>query len=250
MIDAISQALAHPGLPWLVVAAFAGGLARGFAGFGTAMVFIPVASLFLHPVAAITAMVVMDVFGPMPLLKRAWRDADRPELLVLALGGVIGIPLGTIALTSLDPVVFRWAVSLICFVLLALLASGWRYNGKPGRGLVFGLGLIAGFMGGLAGLPGPFVILFYLSGRRAISVIRGVSMLFLFSTDIIVVSTFALRGLLSVDFLMLGLVCSVPLAAGAMLGQRLFNPEKAALFRMVAYTLIAIAASVGLPLFD
>ena len=75
-------------------------------------------------------------------------------------------------------------------------------------------------------------------------------MLFLFSTDIIVVSTFALRGLLSIDFLVLGLVCSVPLAAGAMLGQRLFNPEKAALFRMVAYTLIAIAATVGLPLFD
>ena len=250
MIDALSQALVLPGLAWLALAAFAGGLTRGFAGFGTAMIFIPVASLFLTPVAAITVMVVTDILGPAPLIKRAWRDADRPELSRLAFGALFGVPLGTFALTALDPLAFRWAVSLICFALLALLVSGWRYNGAPGVRFVLALGFAAGFMGGLAGLPGPLVILFYLSGRREISVIRGVSLLFLFGTDILLVGTFLLRDLLATDYIVVGLICALPLAVGATVGQHLFRPEKAKLFRFIAYALIATAALAGLPLFD
>tara|TARA_R110000850_G_scaffold112379_6_gene226177 strand:- start:705 stop:998 length:294 start_codon:yes stop_codon:yes gene_type:complete len=63
MIETLYQSLFFPGLVWLLGAAFVGGLVRGFTGFGTAMVFIPVASLFLTPVSAIAALVVMDILA-------------------------------------------------------------------------------------------------------------------------------------------------------------------------------------------
>ncbi|MGR3722235.1 sulfite exporter TauE/SafE family protein [Abyssibius alkaniclasticus] len=250
MIETLYQSLFFPGLVWLLGAAFVGGLVRGFTGFGTAMVFIPVASLFLTPVSAIAALVVMDIFGPAPLLRRAWRAVDRAELGRLVLGGLIGIPLGTLALTALDPVAFRWGVSATSLTLLAVLASGWRYEGRPTARLVLAIGFAAGFLGGLAGLPGPIVILFYLSGRRAIAEIRGVSLLFLFSTDVVLIATFWLRGLIGINDIALGLICAIPLAIGAVLGQTLFRPEQARLFRAVAYGLIAVAAISGLPVFD
>ena len=157
MIETLYQSLFFPGLVWLLGAAFVGGLVRGFTGFGTAMVFIPVASLFLTPVSAIAALVVMDIFGPAPLLRRAWRAVDRAELGRLVLGGLIGIPLGTLALPALDPVAFRWGVSATSLTLLAVLASGWRYEGRPTARLMLAIGFAAGFLGGLAGLPGPIV---------------------------------------------------------------------------------------------
>ncbi|MEX0969183.1 MAG: sulfite exporter TauE/SafE family protein [Paracoccaceae bacterium] len=250
MIEALGQSLIFPGLAWLLFAAFIGGLVRGFAGFGTAMVFIPVASIFMPPVVVIATLVVTDIFGPLPLLRRAWRAVDRAELARLVLGGLVGIPLGTLALTALDPMAFRWGVSATCLILLALLASGWRYDGQPTARLVLAIGLGAGFLGGLAGLPGPIVILFYLSGRRAIAEIRGVSLLFLFSTDVVLIVTLGLRGYVGVQEIVLGIVCAIPLAIGAIIGQALFRPEQARLFRSVAYGLIAVAAFSGLPLFD
>lgn len=250
MIDIFSAAFSQTGLVWLIIAAFAGGLTRGFTGFGAAMVFIPIASLFLPPVAAIAVLVITDILGPLPLLRRGWHDADRAELGRLALGGLIGIPLGTLALTALEPVVFRWLISGICLALLVVLATGWRYDGVASRPVVLLIGLAGGFMGGLAGLPGPIVILFYLSGRRAVSVIRGVTLLYLFSTDIVVITTFTLRGLLLPEYIALGLICAIPTACGAVLGQRLFQPDRARLFRGVAYGLIALSAISGLPLFD
>ena len=63
------------------------GLVRGFAGFGTAMVYLPVAGQILPPFEALTTLMVMDLIGPLPNLPRAFRISDRPDILRLSLGG-------------------------------------------------------------------------------------------------------------------------------------------------------------------
>ena len=50
--------------PWMNPA----GLVRGFSGFGTAMIYLPVASQFLTPFEALITLMVMDFFGPLPLV--------------------------------------------------------------------------------------------------------------------------------------------------------------------------------------
>ena len=44
MQDAIAQALAIPGVAWVFVAALVAGVVRGLSGFGTSMIFLPVAA--------------------------------------------------------------------------------------------------------------------------------------------------------------------------------------------------------------
>ena len=61
----------------LSVAAFLAGLVRGFSGFGTAMVFLPIAGQILTPFQAVTAMIVMDAIGPLPNVPRALKVAHR-----------------------------------------------------------------------------------------------------------------------------------------------------------------------------
>ena len=61
-MEIIWQALSFDGLPLLIFAVMLAGLVRGFAGFGTALVFVPLAAMVVSPVWTIVIMFVFDVF--------------------------------------------------------------------------------------------------------------------------------------------------------------------------------------------
>lgn len=248
--EALPALLATPGLGWLVAATLAAGMIRGFAGFGTALVYLPVAGTILPPFAAITTLLVMDIPAPLVAARRALREADRGEMARLVGGSVIGLPLGVIALGLAAPDVFRYAVSILAFVLLAALVGGLRYQRAPSPGAVLGTGGIAGFLGGSAGMAGPPVILFYMASTRAPEVIRATILLFLIAEAVLALTVFGLAGRLAAEAILIGFVLTIPNAIGIAFGSALFDPCRATLYRRVAYAVIAASALSGLPLWD
>ncbi|MEO0937061.1 MAG: hypothetical protein AAFY38_02790 [Pseudomonadota bacterium] len=48
-VEALSAALAQEGLLWLALIYAVGGVVRGFSGFGTALIAVPVSGIFLGP---------------------------------------------------------------------------------------------------------------------------------------------------------------------------------------------------------
>jgi uncharacterized membrane protein YfcA len=242
--------LAPAGLGWIVAAAFLGGLVRGFSGFGTAMVFLPVAAPLLGRFGALLALTFMDLVGPLPNLRRAWASVARPDLLRLTLGCAVGLPFGLYLLTLVAPEVFRYAVSLVSLAMLAVLLLGLRYQGAVSRTMVTGIGGGAGLLGGLAGIPGPVVILFYMSRPLPVAVIRATILLFLFVFDILLIGTLAGFGRVTLAGAALGLALAVPNMLGNWLGGRLFRPERERWYRGAAYGLIAVSALSGLPVWE
>ncbi|WP_170428172.1 sulfite exporter TauE/SafE family protein [Ruegeria arenilitoris] len=236
------------GLAVLFFAAFLSGVVRGFSGFGTALIFLPLATPFLGPFGALIGLTIMDIFGPLPNLRRAWRAVDRGDLVRLLLGCALLLPVGLWLLTLVAPEVFRYAVSLLALLMLAILILGLRYQGRVRRAMVTAIGGAAGFLGGVAGLPGPAVILFYMSRRLPIEVIRATILLFLFGFDFLIFGFLSAMGRVTPDSIFLGLALSVPNLLGNWLGGRLFNPEKEKLYRYAAYIAIAVAALSGLPI--
>ena len=245
MPEALSQALAVPGLGWLTLAVLVAGLVRGFSGFGSAMIIMPVASSVLSPFGAIAFLIVVELFGPLPNLPDALRNGDRRDVARLMLGAVLGLPLGLLGLSTLSPVLFGWGVSIIVIVLLILLMAGWRYQGVIGPGMIIGVG---GFLSGLAGLAGPPVIMVYMASRRPIAVIRANFLLYLLCIDILMLVAFGLLGELHLDLVLVGVLLIVPYVLANMAGARLFRPEAERAFRTVAYVIIAASALLGLPI--
>ncbi len=249
-MEMIRQALSFEGLWILALAAFGAGIVRGFAGFGTAMVFIPIAALVVSPVYAILMMLTFDIFGPIVLLPRAWRDGEPRDVGLLGLGAIIGLPMGVYLLTRLDPVMFRWLISVLALSLLILLVGGWRYR-KPLGAMMTGLvGVVSGFFCGVAALPGPPVILSYMSSARRAHVVRGNMILFLFLVDLLTFAVFALNGLLVPAPLLVGAVLVLPYTVAGLIGQRIFNPDMENVYHRVAYAMIAFSAIAGIPLWD
>ena len=113
MLEALSQAFATEGLWFLAFGALVAGLVRGFAGFGNAMVYLPVAGQVLGPFEALTTIIVMELIAPLMHIPRAVRDGHPGDVLRLGVGAAVAVPLGVFVLSIIEPEVFRWGVSIV-----------------------------------------------------------------------------------------------------------------------------------------
>jgi len=249
MPEALAGALTSPGLAWLAATFILAGLVRGFTGFGTALIFMPVGAIFLPVPVAIVIVTVSGMLTWPLIVPQAVRVADRREVVMLAGAALVTAPLGVWLLSWVERDILRWLVAAAAALTLLALVSGWRYRGRV-RGAGLGaVGAVAGVLGGTTGLTGPPVILFYLAGQLEAVRVRANTIVFLALLDIGILANLAIRGLVDATALWLAVLLALPYAAGMVVGQRLFRPERERAFRGLAYAVIAGAILTGLPLF-
>ncbi|MBR1146399.1 sulfite exporter TauE/SafE family protein [Bradyrhizobium sp. AUGA SZCCT0431] len=230
--------------------AFVSGLARGFSGFGSALIFMPLASSMAAPQLVAALLLIIDFIAAAPLVPNAWKQADRRATAVMVFGALIGVPIGTYFLSRLEPVTTRWIISAFVFALLLLLLSGWRYRGKDHASISVGIGGVSGFCSGLAQTGGPPIVGYWLGRPIASNIARANILLFFGASDFFSVVSYSLTGLITMDAIKFSLVVGPIYGIGVWLGASLFGRASEALFRAICYALIAMAVIAGLPTLD
>jgi uncharacterized membrane protein YfcA len=248
MCELFADLVGCDGLLILSVGALLAGIVRGFAGFGTAMIYLPFAGLVLSPFAALTTLIVKDLVAPLMHVPRAMREGQPRDLFWLLAGAVIFLPTGVWVLSQVDANVFRWGVSLVTFAVLALLILGIRYAGPITRPLKLGAGAVGGFLGGSVGLPGPPVILLYMASTLPAATVRATLTLYLILADVLMLGVLGWNGFIVPAAVLLGATMILPYLLGNWLGAALFRPEHELLYRRIAYVIIAGSAIMGLPI--
>ena len=237
-------------LAFIVISAFVAGLARGFSGFGSALIFIPLASSLIGARLASPLLLVIDFVAAAPLIPNAWHHAERRDVGTMLLGTLIGVPLGTWALTQIDPLAVRWMIVALIVPMLALLMSGWRYRGTPTAALTAFVGALAGFFNGVAQVGGPPIVLYWLRDLTAARVVRANIIVFFAASSVLTIISYLAGGVLTVAVIGLALLTGPAFGIGLWLGSRMFGLAGEETFRRACYALIALAALVSLPLFD
>ena len=232
----------------LIIGALLAGLIRGFSGFGTAMIYIPFAASQISPFWALTSLVIMDLIGPLTLLPRTWKETHKPDLIKLGIGATLACPLGVWLLVLMEPDFFRYSVSILTLLLLVLLICNFRYTGKLNDTTIVGTGGLGGFLCGVAGLPGPPVIMFYLASSLPPVVIRANLFVYLIFADLLLLGIFSTQGFIQVGAITVGLIVTLPYLFFLWIGTMIFNPDKEKQYRIVAYLVIAFSAIGGLTL--
>jgi uncharacterized membrane protein YfcA len=228
----------------------AAGLVRGFTGFGTAMIFVPVGGIFLPTADVVFLMAATGIFSTAALFPAAWQQADKAEISALAIAAGITVPFGLWIMTQLDGLTLRWIAAGVIGTTLLAVVSGWRFKGSlgwPGR---FGIGGAAGTVGGMTGLTGPVVIVFYLANARDVTKVRANTIVFLAALDVVIVANLVFGGFASMNSAMVALLLSVPYLVTTLIGKALFDPSLEKVYRIASYSVIALAVVSGLPLFD
>src|SRR6476661_11125726 len=230
--------------------AFVSGTARGFSGFGSALIFMPLASSIAGPQLVAALLLIIDFVAAAPLLPNAWKQADRKATAVMVAGALVGVPIGTYFLSRLEPVTTRWIISCFVFALLMLLISGWRYRGKDHAAISVGIGGLSGFCSGLAQTGGPPIVGYWLGRPLASKIARANILLFFAASDFFSAVSYALTGLITADAIRFSLLVGPVYGIGVWFGASLFGRASERLFRSICYVLIAAAVIIGLPALD
>lgn len=234
----------------LAISAFLAALARGFSGFGSALIFVPLASTAIGPQAAAPLLLIIDGVAAAGLIPSAWRYADRRDAGTMSIGALAGIPLGAWVLIRSDPLLIRWAIALFGTLLLALLMSGWRYRGKPTAAVTVTVGAAAGLLGGAAQVGGPPVVAYWLSRSIPAKTMRANIVMYFAITTVISGVAYLAGGLLTTSVMGLALVTGPIYGLGLYAGSRMFGLASELTFRRTCFALIAAAIMLSLPVLD
>ncbi|HJU20393.1 MAG TPA: sulfite exporter TauE/SafE family protein [Stellaceae bacterium] len=248
-------------LDWAGLAAttFAAALLQAASGFGFALVAVPLFLLFLAPTGAVQLVVILTVALSATVLPALRRDVDVGLLVRLALGSLVGVPLGLMAFRHADPVAMRVAIGGVILAFAALLALLPGRRGGPlfaaNRFLDAAAGLVSGATTALFGISGPPILIYLLLAGASPARLRATLLSFYVLCYAAAIAAYAAgtgiplptwtRAAVLIPFAWLGGVLGKRL--GDRLGARAFAALAIALLAATGgYTLAAALASVPL----
>jgi uncharacterized membrane protein YfcA len=146
---------------FLAVGSFLGGLVNGLTGFGFALIALPIWAFTIDPKLAVPLAACGGILGQLQTVHKVFPDAQKKDLLPLLVGGLVGVPLGTTLLVSIDVPTFRATVGAILLAYCCFsIANFGRFRVEEASWLMHSMvGLGGGVMGGLAALSGPLPII-------------------------------------------------------------------------------------------
>ena len=224
-----------------LMVAFLGGLIRGYTGFAGALLLLPGFVLIMGPLPALNVVVISGMIGQLLILPNAIKNAQKKIVSLYGLGIFTGVYVGLYFLFKREIPDITFFMGIFIIVATIILIAGWKYKGKINSltSVSFGSGI--GFFAGFFGVPtGPLTGLFFLSQNESIKIIQANIQCTVILTVAAFFSYFYFINGYEEDYLVLGLLMSLPLAVGLKTGQLLFKilPEK--IFRPVTYSCLII----------
>src|SRR5947209_759831 len=179
----------------------------------------------LPPSLAVPLVLICSVIAQSSTLPSMWKSFDLSLVWPFLIGGLIGVPLGTMLVASADPKVFKLSVG----VLLVIFSSALYLNKRP-LAITFGgriadgaIGFAGGILGGLAGLSGPLPILWASVRGWGKDERRGIFQLFNWTVLVAALCLQVASGLVDRQVIWLALLALPGTILGAWLGAGVYH---------------------------
>jgi hypothetical protein len=237
----------------LFLGALAGGFVSGLAGFGTALMALGIWLYVLPPSLAVPLVLICSVVAQTATLPSMWRSFDFSLIWPFIIGGLVGVPIGTLLVAHADPHIFKLSFGVLLLVFPAVLyfqraPMAFRFGGKTAD---TGIGFAGGILGGFAGLSGPIPILWASVRGWNKDERRGIFQVFNWTILLAALCLQAGAGLVKPEVVWLALVAFPGTLLGAWLGTRLYHALNDRNFRDIVLGMLflsgvtLIVASIG-----
>jgi hypothetical protein len=222
---------------------FLAGAVQGLAGFGSALIMVPILVLFMDPKVVIPLALLHGTFLNTVLFLTRTRSASMGKLVPLIVSGALGLPLGTMLLVTIgsDPLkVVIGVVILLSSLLLLLIKPRKKDTGLLATAAV---GLTSGVLNGAISMSGPPVILAFQREGMGKREFRANLAGYFLALNLITLVIFAVTGVLTIEVWALSLLLLIPTALGLLCGMVLARSFGEGHFRIVV---LVIAGASGL----
>jgi uncharacterized membrane protein YfcA len=225
-----------------LLAAFLGGFASGLAGF--AMGFV-VSAIWLHLITPIQATVLIAGYGLWTQGYGVWKlrkSLSWRSIAPFILGGTVGVPVGTLLLTYIEPSYMRNAVGvlLVIYGIYGLAQPAF----KPVRATAAtdgSVGLLNGLLCGLTGLPGFIITVWSQMRGWTKDVQRAVFQPVMLAASAVTALSLSLTGVVTADIAKLYVLGLPALLAGLWVGFKLYGKIDDAAFRKLVLVLLLVS---------
>lgn len=229
-----------------LAAALAAAFVRGLAGFGMAILLVPVLGLAIPPSEAVVTSNWLGIFIGLVGLRAILGQAERSAYVIAALA-MAATPLGVWLLSITDPALARLLIALVALGAFGLVLLPKRpHDHVPETTETGATGLACGVLTGFAGMPGVPVVPYYL--RRLISptVARASMMTIFLATSVAGVgSALALRVATWRELVLAGGLFPAVLL-GNWLGHKAFGKVSDTAWRIFTGAVLALSAFAAL----
>jgi uncharacterized protein len=220
---------------WLVLAAAvaAGAAVQAATGFGFAILAAPVFLAVLNSTSAVPILVALHVVQCMALVPRFAGGVPWPQLRGLALGALVGCPLGLLVFHALDVRLMKLAIGVTILFVAAMLAwrrlrPAIRNAGTSATDSIQRSSLALGVTGALSGaltamlvMPGPPLMVHLLRHPLPPAPARSLSIMFFAGCYVAVLLAHVITGSLGSEDWRTILRLTVPVLVGTYAGLRL-----------------------------
>jgi uncharacterized membrane protein YfcA len=227
----------------LLFGALAGGFVSGLAGFGTALMALGIWLYVVPPGTAVTLVLICSVIAQTATMPSIWRSLDFRLVWPFLVGGLAGVPPGTMLVAYADPRLFKLCVG----VLLLIFPTALYFDRRPmavrfgGKVADAGIGFTGGVLGGLAGLSGPVPILWASVRGWGKDERRAVFQIFNWTILTAALCVQAATGLITRETMWLTLLVLPATIGGAWLGARTYHALSDGDFRDVVLGLLFLS---------
>src|SRR4029078_5793559 len=101
------------GFMLLCLGALAGGFASGLTGFGTSLMALGIWLYVMPPPIALPLVLICSVSAQLSTLPSLWKNFDLALVWPFVIGGLLGVPIGTLLAAHADSQVFKSTV-VVC----------------------------------------------------------------------------------------------------------------------------------------
>ena len=229
-----------------LIAALAAAFVRGLAGFGMAILLVPVLGLAIPPTEAVVTANWLGIFIGLVGLRAMLGASERSAFTIAGLA-MVATPLGVWLLSVTDPALARLLIALVALVAFALVLLPKRPDGHRPSGIeTGGTGIACGVLTGFAGMPGVPVVPFYLRRQIAPQLARASMMTIFLATSVAGVgSAMALQVATWRELLLASLLFPAVLA-GNWLGNKAFGKVSDAAWRTFVGLVLGLSALAAL----
>lgn len=220
------------------------GLLRGFTGFGFALVAVPFGALWIAPEVVVPVVFLLHIYMGAFEIRPALRCCHGPSVLSLIAGGALGTPLGLYALVILpQKAVYATIGAIVLASTILLLIRSSKQRLPQSAAAV--AGVVAGIFNGLAAMPGPPAIFYFVRGGFSNAETRSSLILFFFMTSVYAIGVSLFATLLRKDEFILSLVAFPIMALSTWVGTKLFHRFGSKWYRPVGVASLAAAAAAA-----
>ena len=229
----------------LFVGALAGGFVSGLAGFGTALMALGIWLYVLPPSAAVPLVLICSVVAQTATLPSMWKSFDLTLVWPFLIGGLLGVPIGTMLVAHADPAIFKLTVGILLLVFPTALyfsaPMAFEFGGRIADGII---GFVGGILGGLAGLSGPPPILWASIRGWGKDERRGVFQTFNWTVLFVALCLQTASGLVGREVIWLAMLAFPGTVLGSWIGAKLYHALSDRNFRDIVLGMLVISGAI------